>query len=157
MASVQFCQPGNWIDRFCCHCLPRSCASLKDLCICLFPCAWPHAPRFDLDSDLMAGIHQTQCMFSHTWWNMPVFLGERPIVHTLQTSFLLEECSLVRNHQWWWHQPMVHYQASWDFWHAWSFPSSLNAAGNGWFSWRRKSHRSHYLLWHEMNSLEKGW
>ena len=43
-AFVQFYPPGNLIDRIYCHCLSRSCARLKRLCICLLPCAWLLAP-----------------------------------------------------------------------------------------------------------------
>ena len=76
----------------------------------LAPC-----PRFDLASAFRLDgryTSNTKCMFSHTWWNMPVLLGERPTLHNLQTSvsFAVEESSLVLNHQWWWHQPVVHYQ-----------------------------------------------
>ena len=78
----------------------------------LAPCPPPPVLILIQPSVLMAGIHKTQCMFSHIWWNMSVLLGGRPTVHNLQTflRFAVEECSLVLNHQWWWHQPVVHYQ-----------------------------------------------
>ncbi len=44
-----------------------------------------------------------------------------------------------------------------DFWHAWSCPLSLNAAGKLWFSCFMNSRRSHSSDWQDINSWEKRW